>query len=226
MNTGMTQYAHTETGLTMGGHKIKEIPPEDYDAMMMAARDMGFLGATPRSIYIADRDQMIMRIMYECGTRVSSTLLMNIDSVSRRDDTIVFEQQKKRVHTMHKVSITPELRDAIMEYMMRHALTINKNCGLLFGIKRKAFDLRLRKYAKEAGIPPVSAHAFRHGCAMNLLRAGVPINVISFRLGHSNVNVTASTYANMTSDIERAYLERARTVAWNSKTEQQNPGER
>jgi integrase len=50
-----------------------------------------------------------------------------------------------------------------------------------------------------AGLTP---HWFRHTHATALLLAGVPLHVVSRRLGHSDIQTTASTYGHVTEDAE------------------------
>jgi integrase len=75
--------------------------------------------------------------------------------------------------------------------------------GLLFGLEdgnplhpetvTKCFD-RLRR---AGGLPATSFHGLRHSHATALLRAGVPIRVVSQRLGHASVAVTLGIYAHV-----------------------------
>jgi len=46
----------------------------------------------------------------------------------------------------------------------------------------------------EAGLPPIRLHDVRHSYATAALRAGVPVKVVSERLGHSSVAFTQDTY--------------------------------
>jgi integrase len=55
-----------------------------------------------------------------------------------------------------------------------------------FGVLRKA-----------AGIRPGRLHDLRHTSATHLLTAGVPVHIVSARLGHSSPMVTLSTYAHV-----------------------------
>lgn len=46
-----------------------------------------------------------------------------------------------------------------------------------------------------AGLDGVTIHTLRHSAAVHMAEAGVPMDEISQYLGHSNVSITASTYA-------------------------------
>ncbi|MEM0466859.1 MAG: tyrosine-type recombinase/integrase [Candidatus Thermoplasmatota archaeon] len=50
---------------------------------------------------------------------------------------------------------------------------------------------RIKDIAKEAGVPWMHPHCFRHFYATNLLRAGAKITVVQRLLGHSDIGTTA-----------------------------------
>lgn len=52
-------------------------------------------------------------------------------------------------------------------------------------------------YCKLANVKKIRIHDFRHSHASLLLSKGVPITVISQRLGHSDINMTLNTYSHM-----------------------------
>ena len=53
------------------------------------------------------------------------------------------------------------------------------------------FSLALRT----AGLPHRTMHQLRHGCATLLLAQGVDLKTVSSILGHSQISLTANTYA-------------------------------
>lgn len=66
------------------------------------------------------------------------------------------------------------------------------------------YDLVDRLRSRLAGRVPEdwSPHWFRHSHASALLLAGVPVHVVSRRLGHADVQTTLGTYAHVTEDAE------------------------
>ncbi len=84
----------------------------------------------------------------------------------------------------------------------RCLITLDKPASTV-GLQRASFmdpDLpdpgvlnkRLVKLLRNAGLPPTtfSPHALRHTCVQNLLRVGVPIEVVSDVVGHANIDTT------------------------------------
>ena len=55
-------------------------------------------------------------------------------------------------------------------------------------------DARVRELMVKVGLEGVSLHSLRHGFATELLSDGVPLALVSERLGHSDQNITLSIY--------------------------------
>lgn len=72
------------------------------------------------------------------------------------------------------------------------------------------------------GLPPdMTPHWYRHTHATALLLSGVPMHVVSRRLGHADIQTTINTYAHVTEDAElRACADWQKiTQAWGSRHE-------
>jgi len=67
---------------------------------------------------------------------------------------------------------------------------------------------QFRRLAKAAGLPLIRLHDLRHSYASSALAAGVPIEVLSKRLGHSRISITQDVYVhtNERQDREAANL--------------------
>jgi integrase len=67
-----------------------------------------------------------------------------------------------------------------------------------------------RRHAAAAGLPPIRLHDLRHTHASLGLEAGVPLKVMSERLGHANTTITADTYTHVAPALD---FEAARIIA-------------
>jgi integrase len=61
-----------------------------------------------------------------------------------------------------------------------------------------------REAVARAGLRPIRLHDARHTAATLMLRAGVPVKVVSQRLGHADVAVTMRVYQHVTHTDDRA----------------------
>ena len=90
--------------------------------------------------------------------------------------------------------------------------------GLVFtrengeGYHPQRFTQMLAARAKKAGLPPIKLHALRHGHATTALEAGVPLKVVSDRLGHSSIAITADTYSHVSVEVDRAAADQIAAV--------------
>lgn len=83
---------------------------------------------------------------------------------------------------------------------------INQVCALGDGLLLRPYRLTdaFKTIATGCGIHGVRLHDLRHTHASMLLATGVPIHVVSARLGHENIQTTVDTYGHLlpTSDAE------------------------
>jgi integrase len=70
-------------------------------------------------------------------------------------------------------------------------------CGGASVLSDTNIEIKNTKFSKEAGLPHIRIHDFRHSHASVLANAGINIMEISRRLGHSNVQQTWNTYSHL-----------------------------
>ena len=64
-------------------------------------------------------------------------------------------------------------------------------------------------HAKAAGLPRIRLHDCRHTAATMLLDQGVPLKVVSERLGHSSVSITADLYQHTLEHMQQDAADKA-----------------
>ncbi len=104
-------------------------------------------------------------------------------------------------------------------------LNANGSALTRFGIRHI-----LRKHAEQAqaACPSltnkrVSPHTIRHTTAMHLLRSGNEVNMVSYWLGHADINTT-HVYVEIDMEMKRRMLEKAPSPAVNRAVPWRQPG--
>ena len=64
------------------------------------------------------------------------------------------------------------------------------------------------RLALDAGLPRIRLHDVRHSAVTALLRAGVPVKVVSERVGHASTSFTQDVYASVLPDMQQDAAER------------------
>ena len=80
-------------------------------------------------------------------------------------------------------------------------------CGALRSVRDSTLSNRLKKYALLAGVDVIKVHDFRHSSVSVLANAGINIQEIARRMGHSRVEETWNTYSHMYSREEERSTE-------------------
>jgi integrase len=112
----------------------------------------------------------------------------------------------KNVNSNRKVLMPHEIIELLKDYTKGY-----KPDNFIFG-KDKAFretnlKRELVKHYEAAGLHPIVMYGFRHSHATNLIKSGVPIKVVSKRLGHSNASTTMNVYWHLFNDDEMQVLD-------------------
>jgi integrase len=189
---------------------VDHITPEEKEELIGAVKFWWESAPrTERTDYIAARDILLIRWLWHTGMRVSDAIRIRFDDINTDTETVRFIVSKRSRKTpfIHEIVLSKAMMFEVMKYRDRWQLVLNEHGGRLFPITRQNVNQRLKTYCRTGGLPPTSAHKFRHGCAMNMLNQGVPPVEIAFRLAHSSTQVTENVYARMNVGIERKMLE-------------------
>lgn len=74
--------------------------------------------------------------------------------------------------------------------------------GGIMPLARTTIGRKKTKYCKISNVKEIKIHDFRHSHATFLLSKGVPITVISKRLGHTNISMTLNVYSHLIPEDE------------------------
>ena len=125
------------------------------------------------------KHKILFMLLWRTGCRVSEALGLRKRDIDLENYTLTIRWLKSRKAYSRNIPIQAELRTILSVYLS-NMLAENR----LFDFTRQRADQLARKYF--AG----SCHKFRHSFAVNWLRQGGDLYLLSKMLGHSSIKVT------------------------------------
>ena len=178
------------------------------------------------------RDMALLMLLYNTGARVSEIVALDLDDL-RLDDSaqvrLIGKGRKERSCPLWAETVT-----VLNSYLHQRApkepgtqqVFLNAN-----GAPITRFGIRYitRKYGAQAQVKQpdmtakrVNPHTIRHTSAMHLLRAGNYINMVSYWLGHADINTT-HIYVEIDMEMKRKMIAKAGAPDVGNKTPWQQP---
>ncbi len=146
------------------------------------------------------RDRALVAVLYSTAARLSEVISLNRSNVRHgRGEHAMVTGKGGKPRTLH---IRPYAQEAIQAYLAQRS---DSNPALYVAHSRNARNARLSATSAHNVIkkavralklhPSLSAHDFRHYRATQLLREGMPIEVVQEYLGHADISTTRGIYA-------------------------------
>ncbi|MFO7536542.1 MAG: tyrosine-type recombinase/integrase [Chloroflexota bacterium] len=146
------------------------------------------------------RDRALMQTLYSTAARISEVVALNRSNVNQgRASHAAIMGKGNKPRTIH---IRPYARQAIQAYLAERE---DSNPALFVAHSRNAGNARISITSVHQAVktavkalklhPSLSAHDFRHYRATQLLREGMPLEVVQEFLGHSDIATTRNIYA-------------------------------
>ncbi|WP_287826741.1 tyrosine-type recombinase/integrase [Oscillibacter sp.] len=201
--------------------KIAEIPnaSEDTIKFLTIQETKLILSQPDTSKAIGIRDSLFMYLLYDSGCRIQEILSLKLKDFFVQNGTAELHIIGKG----NKFRITPISEELIpkFERYCRHYHKSSTYDDYLFYTKRRGACSQMscdtaqtfiKKYGIMAqklnsAIPHVHPHLFRHTRAMHLYMAGMPLELVSQWLGHSQLE-TSLIYARATTDMKRKAVDK------------------
>ena len=177
------------------------------------------------------RDRALLLLLYNTGARVSEIVDLELDRLRLDDSAQIKLMGKGRKE--RSCPLWPETVTALEAYLNhrnpkrtgteRVFLNANGSPITRFGIRHIT-----RKYGVQAQAQHLSAskqvtpHTIRHTTAMHLLRSGNDINMVSYWLGHTDINTT-HIYVEIDMEIKRKMIAKAGAPQISEKVLWQKP---
>jgi len=179
------------------------------------------------------RDRALLLLLYNTGARVSEIVALELNHLRLDGSTQVDLQGKGNKH--RTCPVWPETVAALKDYRRQRrprqpatqTLFLNANGAPItrFGIRHI-----IGKYAAIAAhqcpsikTKTVTPHTLRHTTAMHLLRAGNDINMVSYWLGHADINTT-HIYLEIDMEMKRRMIEKVDAPIISGRAPWHKPG--
>ena len=139
-------------------------------------------------------DLSMIVLDFSTGLRVSELVNLKLDNITFKGNylKVLGKGNKERI-----LPFTSETNEILNLYLSRVRSLIKTKKKELFlhpngeNVSRQYFFLKLKKYAKDAGISKnISPHTLRHTFATFLLNKGASLRNVQELLGHSNIETT------------------------------------
>lgn len=151
--------------------------------------------------------QVAFRLLYCTGMRIGELRALTYNDFDFRENTVSIT---KNVHTIRGVEYitTPKTKKSIrtitvpkdlMTLVYRYYISSYgmKPTDNMFFLSVPAFRKQFDNAIENSGVKKIRIHDLRHSHASMLVNMGMPINMISKRLGHENIQTTLDTYTHL-----------------------------
>ena len=159
------------------------------------------------------RNRAIMHLLYATAMRIFELAQLNRDDVRPGVSYVVITGKR---HKQRPIHLRDYVHDSVQAYLAERT---DNNVALFVSHSRNSAGRRLtantigiiaKKAARGVGADLLSAHDIRHFRAIQLLRRGVPLEVVQEFLGHENISTTRDVYATTVGiQVVREWLDRA-----------------
>jgi len=192
--------------------KVENVTIKDKEIVKMDARESNqFLNKVKSGTGTSDhaskyheklktRDLAIIYLMLSSGIRVSECVGIDMEDVNFETSSVKVIRKGGKEETVY---FSDEAAGYLMEYYEeRKQIKTDKKYehALFLSTQKKRIGVRtveimVKKYGSAVGLSSISPHKLRSTFATNLYRQSGDIKLVADKLGHSDINVTSSYYA-------------------------------
>ena len=146
------------------------------------------------------RDKTLLLLLYNTGARVSEIVQLKLPDL--RLDGVAQVKLLGKGKKYRSCPLWPETLEALRDYLNQRTakdptaqqifLNANGSPVTRFGVRYiiSQYAAKAQSQCPSLAAKTVTPHTLRHTTAMHLLRAGNDINMVSYWLGHADINTT------------------------------------
>ncbi len=166
----------------------------------------------------------LFTVLYYTGMRLGECLALNWNDIEndtinitktianrKKDNDYVFNVPKT-LTSIRKIKLNNQTIDTLNNLKIYYSSMVGfEDSWFIFGginsLATTTIERKKNEYCKKANVKQIRIHDFRHSHATLLLSNGIPITVISKRLGHSNTATTLKIYSHLIPEDEDKAIE-------------------
>lgn len=152
----------------------------------------------PEEAAFAERDRLILELLYGCGIRNSELTGINLENIHTRQGIILVRGKGKKERN---VPFGDAVQVALKAYRPRRAAVLEQHChtaetALLVNLRGSRLTTRsvgriVKTIAVAGGLPrEVHPHTLRHAFGTHMLEEGADLRAIQELLGHERLSTT------------------------------------
>ncbi len=218
--------ARQEPSLVLHSQTIHTIPlkrTEHKTVDYLEEKEMqALLNAVDLTSRTGLRNKALLLLLYNTGARVSEIVGLKIPDLCL--DGTAQVQLLGKGKKYRSCPLWPETAEALHDYLQRRTpkdpaapqLFLNANGSPVtrFGVRFiiGQYATAAKNQCPSLAIKAVNPHTIRHTTAMHLLRAGNDVHMVSYWLGHANINTT-HIYVEIDMEMKRRMLQKAEAPA-------------
>ena len=166
--------------------------------------------------YVAgDRLAPLFELLAMTGLRRGEAIALRWRDVDLQRGVLVVQVSKTKAGEGRRVDVGPALVGVLLAHQLAQDVEraawgeAYEDGGYVFAredgrpLEPIRVTKRFRTLAVEAGVRPVRLHDLRQGAASLMLSGGLPLALVSKRLGHSSISITSDTYTHLLEDANR-----------------------
>ena len=168
------------------------------------------------------RDKALLLLLYNTGARVSEIVQLKLPDL--RLDGVAQVKLLGKGKKYRSCPLWPETLQALHDYLKQRTpkdpaaqqLFLNANSSPVtrFGVRYiiSQYAAKAQSQCPSLAAKTVTPHTLRHTTAMHLLRAGNDINMVSYWLGHADINTT-HIYVEIDMEMKQRMLQKTEAPA-------------
>jgi len=188
------KHKYIEENFAMDLAKPK-VPRKEFDYVDPEIVEKIIIAGTERSKFDNERNWLIkvemracLRFILRTGLRINEAITLKGSDLNLYDNPPTFWVHSKGGNR----ELLPLPKDMLPE------LEVRLNKERVFEVTEKTCNEVLQRGAKALGLPvKLTNHSLRHIFASNLVKHGVPIQMVSRLMRHSSVEITDKTYTHL-----------------------------